>query len=214
MSGLASPAAPLPPAGRYSASHVPAGLSNRGAAFSTPTRPAMPRAGRTSASARCPMHPVDCERCDRGLGGFAFLVGTFSKQNVLVQAGHSPAQAWELTIGARSASAFWTLQMPAPGSWSSTFCRFMHTVLWTRSPPRTTRAADLWIAWRHWHQGRREWREPSLEAGSRGANRARHAFCASCLAQCRRDTPSCPAHVRAVDAQFAPLPRMPQDHMS
>ena len=44
----------------------------------------------------------------------------------------------KLTIGARNASVFWTLEMSAPGSWSSTFCRFMHTVLWTRSPPRTT----------------------------------------------------------------------------
>ena len=71
-------------------SHVPVSLSNRGAAFSASARPAMPRAGRTSASARCPMHRVDC------VGGFAFpFVGIFSKQNVLVQAGHSPAQAWE-----------------------------------------------------------------------------------------------------------------------
>ena len=77
----------------------------------------------------------------------------------------------------------------------------MHTILWTRSPLRTT-----WIAWRHWHQGRREWRNPPLRQclpGSRGANPARHAEDAPChsgLARWRRDTPSCPAHVRAVDA--------------
>ena len=113
------------------------------------------------------------------------------------------------TIEARNASAFWTSLMSAPGSWSSTFCRFMHTVLWMRSPPRTTHAAsppDLWIAWRHWHQGRREWREPSLRQclpRSRGVIPARHAEDAPCgfgLARWRRDIPSCPAYVRAVDA--------------
>ena len=114
------------------------------------------------------------------------------------------------TIEARNASAFWTLLLSAPGSWSSTFCRFMHAILWTRSPPRTTHAVRArrisGSPGGTGIRGAESGGNPPLNQclpGSRGAILARHAEdapCGSGLARWRRDTPSCPAHVRAVDA--------------
>ena len=78
--------------------------------------------------------------------------------------------------------------MSVPGSCSSTFCRFMHTILWTRSPPRTTHAV----------RARRTSGSPG-GTGIRGAESGGNPPLNQCLPGTRR-TPSCPAHVRAVDA--------------
>ena len=147
----------------------------------------------------------------RGWAGSPFLLLAPSPSGMSL---YELAIAWlkpgKLTIGARNASAFWTLGMSAPGSWSSTFCRFMHAVLWTRSPPRTTRAVrnrrTSGSPGGTGIRGAGSGGNPPLRQclpGSKGANPARHvedAPCDSGLAQWRPDTPSCPAHVRAVDA--------------
>ena len=135
---------------------------------------------------------VVCERCDRGLGGFAIpFVGTFSKRDVLVQAGHSPAQAWDAYHWGEERLSI----LDVANVCSGLMVLDILPIHAAQDQPRGASPPNLRIAWRHWHQGRREWRELSLTA-----RHAEHAPCDSGLARWRRDTPSCPAHVRAVDA--------------
>ena len=105
---------------------------------------------------------ANCARCEAGRGGFQFpWIGTFTRRDVLVEAGIPPQVAW-----ARVSACSACLSAEEVRQASSDLTVDDVAVLadqQERGNPRLATADDLWQVWRTWQRGERRWREPAYE---------------------------------------------------
>ena len=114
---------------------------------------------------------ANCARCEAGRGGFQFpWVGTFTRRDVLVEAGIPPQVAWARVSACgeclsaeevRQASSGLTVDDVAPSHVNRLVAVLADQQ--ERGNPRLATADDLWQVWRIWQQGERRWREPAYE---------------------------------------------------
>ena len=110
-------------------------------------------------------------RCEAGKGGFQLpWVGTFTRRDVLVEAGIPPQVAWARVSACgeclsaeevRQASSGLTVDDVAPSHVNRLVAVLADQQ--ERGNPRLATANDLWQVWRIWQQGERRWREPAYE---------------------------------------------------
>ena len=92
-------------------------------------------------------------RCDGRRGGFQFpFIGVHCPASVLVEPGTDPSRAWARYHGLQPASLEprWQKHGPVLPIHADRMLQLA-----------TTR--NVWWAWRAWHAGRYEWREPALQ---------------------------------------------------
>ena len=114
---------------------------------------------------------ANCARCEAGRGGFQFpWIGTFTRRDVLVEAGIPPQVAWARVSACseclsveevRQASSGLTVDDVAPSHINRLVAVLADQQ--ERGNPRLATADDLWQVWRIWQQGERRWREPAYE---------------------------------------------------
>ena len=114
---------------------------------------------------------ANCARCEAGRGGFQFpWIGTFTRRDVLVEAGIPPQVAWARVSACseclsaeevRQASSGLTVDDVAPSHINRLVAVLADQQ--ERGNPRLATAEDLWQVWRTWQRGERRWREPAYE---------------------------------------------------
>ena len=114
---------------------------------------------------------ANCARCEAGRGGFQFpWIGTFTRRDVLVEAGIPPQVAWARVSACseclsaeevRQASSGLTVDDVAPSHINRLVAVLADQQ--ERGNPRLATADDLWQVWRTWQRGERRWREPAYE---------------------------------------------------
>ena len=111
---------------------------------------------------------ANCASCEAGRGGFQ--IGTFTRRDVLVEAGVPPQTAWArvsactayLSSGeVRQASSGLTVDDVAPSHVNRLVAALADQQ--EQGNPRLATADDLWRVWKTWQRGERRWREPAYE---------------------------------------------------
>ena len=113
---------------------------------------------------------ANCAR-EAGRGGFQFpWIGTFTRRDVLLEAGIPPQVAWARVSACnaylsaeevRQVSSGLTVDDVAPSHVNRLVAALADQQ--ERGNPRLATADDLWKVWRTWQRGERRWREPAYE---------------------------------------------------